>query len=164
MASGIINWILSIVGIVLISVLVEIILPSGEMQKYIKSVFAIFIVFVMIYPIVNIDIDKIDFNKFIYNETSTILNENYLKNYNEEYKNSLQNIVEKQLENNGFLNVNVEILYNMSANDFEIEKVKLNAKNLVINTNSVHIDKYKEMREVVVNLLSVESEKVVIDG
>ena len=33
------SWILSIVGIVLLGVLIDLILPNGEIQKYIKSIF-----------------------------------------------------------------------------------------------------------------------------
>lgn len=163
MASGIINWILSIVGVVLIGVLVDIILPSGQIQKYIKSVFSIFVVFVMIYPVTNIDINNLDFNKFLYNQTSVELNENYIKNYNNEYKKSLENLITTQLENKGFKGVDVEISYNLSSLKFEIEKVQLNTKNLVINTNSPHINKYNEMKDIVVSVLSIDEKKVVIN-
>jgi len=163
MASGVINWLLSIVGIVLIGVLVDIILPSGQMQKYIKTVFSVFIVFVMIYPILNIDLNKIDYKEFLYNSTSVELNENYLKNYNEEYKSTLEKLTESQLNGNGFSGVNVEILINLEKTNFEIKKVILNAKNLVINSNAVHIDKYKEMKTLVVNFLYIDEDKVVIN-
>ena len=163
MLSGITNWLLSIVGVVLIGVLVDIILPDGQMQKYIKVVFSVFVVFVMIYPIVNINLNKIDFNKFLYNSTSVELNENYLKNYNLEYKNSLEKLTENQLSNNGFMGVDVEININLDKTNFNIEKVILNAKNLVINTNTVHIDKYKEIKGLVANFLYIEEERVVIN-
>ena len=40
MVSTLSAWILSIAGIVLLSVLVELILPAGSMSKYIKGIFA----------------------------------------------------------------------------------------------------------------------------
>lgn len=163
MLSGVISWLISIVGIVLIGVLVDIILPEGSMQKYIKSVFSIFVVFVMIYPIINIDINKIDFNKFIYNDSSITLNDRYLDNFHKSYKKSLEELTEKQLETKGFLNVDVEISYIMLNNKFEIQKVILNAQNLVINNEVVHIDKYKEMKNVVMEFLYIEGNKVVIN-
>lgn len=163
MLSGVISWLISIVGIVLIGVLVDIILPEGSMQKYIKSVFSIFVVFVMIYPIINMDIDKIDFNKFIYNDSSITLNDQYLDNFNKSYKKSLEELTERQLETKGFLNVDVEISYIMLNNKFEIQKVTLNAQNLVINNEGVHIDKYKEMKNVVTMFLYIEENKVVIN-
>ena len=161
--SGIISsWIISIVGIVILGVLIDLILPEGQMQKYIKSVFSVIVVLTMVSPILNIDINKIDFDRFIYNETSVELNQNYLKNYNEDYKVTLENLLEEKLKEGGFSGVNVEILYNKSNNNFEIEKVELDIKKLVINTNQVHIDKYKEMRTIVSNMLNVKEGNIVI--
>ncbi len=155
------GWILSIIGIVLIGVIVDLILPDGEMQKYIKSIFLVFVVFVMINPILNFNIDKIDFNKFIYNSSSVEINENFLINYNKEYKKSLEKVCEASLENKGFKNVIVTIYLNMSTTKFEIKQVELNLKNLVINENSVHIDKYKEIKSIILSLLDIEENRVV---
>lgn len=158
------SWIISIVGIVVLGVLMDLIMPDGEMRKYIKSIFSVFVVFIMINPVLKIDINKIDFNKFIYNESSVEINQNFLNNYNKEYKQSLELICEENLKNAGFSGVEVVICLDLSKTSFEIEKVKLDLKNLVINTNMVHIDKYKEMRNVVVSLLDLKEEKVVFDG
>lgn len=159
----IIGWLLSVVGIVVIGVLVDLILPEGEMQKYIKAIFSVFMVFVMISPILKIDINNIDLNKFVYNENSVSVNEDYLKNYNNAYKNSLEKICENQLKTQGFENVDVGILLNLSTTKFEISKVNLNLKNLVINPNGVHIDKYKEIKSIVISVLDIDEDKVVID-
>jgi len=156
------SWIISIVGIVILGVLIDLILPEGQMQKYIKSIFSVIVVLTMVSPVLNIDLNKIEFNKFIYNESSIELNDKYLKNYNEDYKKTLERLLENSLEDKGYKNVSVEISYNLSNNYFEIQKVVLNIKNLVINTNQVHIDKYKEMRAIAVNLLNVKEGVVVI--
>ncbi len=156
------SWLLSVVGIVLIGVLVDLILPEGEMQKYIKAIFSIIVVFVMINPIIKIDLSKVDLNQFVYNDKSVSVNENYLKNYNKAYKQSLEKSCEVRLEYSGFLNVDVEISLNLSTTKFEIEKVYANLKNLVINNNGVHIDKYQEIKSIIISCLGVEESKVVI--
>ena len=46
------GYILAMLGIVVISVLVEIILPSGQTSKYIKSILAVFIVYIIVNPII----------------------------------------------------------------------------------------------------------------
>ena len=48
------NYILSIVGIVILGVIIDIMLVEGQMQKYIKSIFVIFVIFVIIAPIPNL--------------------------------------------------------------------------------------------------------------
>lgn len=163
MGQIIMSWLLSVIGIVVIGVLINLILPEGEIQKYIKAIFSVFVVFIMIYPILNIDISKINYDDFFYNQTSVTVDEKYLENYKEKYRESLQNQCETVLNNNGYQNVRVEIYLNLSSEKFEIEKVYVNLKNLVINGNSVHIDKYKEIKSIIVSLLDVEEGKVIMN-
>ena len=47
-------WLLSIVGVVFLGVMVDIISPSGKTGGFIKSMFAIFLVYVVITPIVKL--------------------------------------------------------------------------------------------------------------
>ena len=154
------NWLLGVVGIVLIGVLVDLILPEGEMQKYIKAIFSIFVVFVMISPLLSIDIDKINFDKFVYNDVS--INEKFLIDYNEKYCSSLKTNLENTLKIRGYDGCEVEIYHNLSTDKFEIQKVEINIKNLVINKNSAHIDKYKEIKQIATLVLGVDENKVVI--
>ncbi len=44
-------WLLSIVGVVSLGVLLEILLADGETSKYIKGVFALAVVLVLVAPI-----------------------------------------------------------------------------------------------------------------
>ncbi len=46
------NWIVNLVVVILLSVLVDIILPNGSMRKYAKFVLGILIIFVVISPII----------------------------------------------------------------------------------------------------------------
>lgn len=163
MGQIIMGWLLSVIGIVVFGVLINLILPEGEIQKYIKAIFSVFVVFIMIYPILNIDISKINYDEFFYNQTSVTVDEKYLENYKEKYRESLQNQCETVLNNNGYQNVRVEIYLNLSSEKFEIEKIYVNLKNLVINGNSVHIDKYKEIKSIIVSLLDVEEGKVIMN-
>ena len=45
------NWILSIAGIICLSVVVELILPDGQMNRYIKGIFSFIVVLVILLPI-----------------------------------------------------------------------------------------------------------------
>lgn len=45
-------WVISVSGIAILSVLCDVILPEGEMRKYIKTVFGIVVTLVIIQPIV----------------------------------------------------------------------------------------------------------------
>ena len=59
--SSVSAWILSIAGIICISVLLELIMPEGQMNKYIKNIFSFVIVLVIILPLpklINSDFDS----------------------------------------------------------------------------------------------------------
>lgn len=45
-------WVISVSGIAILSVLCDVILPEGEMRKYIKTVFGIVVTLVIIQPII----------------------------------------------------------------------------------------------------------------
>lgn len=163
MSSIITGWILSVLGVSILGVLVDIILPNGEMQKYIKSIFSILIVFSLIVPLLNIDINNLNFDNLIYNNASVELDNNYINSFNTQYKILLENNCEQLLEANGFSGVSVEIDMIMENNSFEIKKVELNLKNLVINQNEVHINKYTEMRNCITKYLDVKEDMVVFN-
>lgn len=163
MSSIVTGWILSVLGISVIGVLVDVILPEGEMQKYIKSIFSIIIIFTLITPLLNINIDKINLDTFIYNQSSVELDKNYISSFNKQYKELLEKNCEQILKTNGFSGVSVEIDINLENNQFEVKKVYLNLKNLVINTNEAHINKYTEMRESITKYLDVKEDVVVFN-
>ncbi|MGN0789652.1 MAG: stage III sporulation protein AF [Christensenellales bacterium] len=48
------QWVLSIVGVVVLGVLVDVVMPEGESAKYIKGVFGVVAVITIISPIVNL--------------------------------------------------------------------------------------------------------------
>lgn len=157
------GWTLSVLGVSILGVLVDIILPEGEMQKYIKSIFSILVVFTLIVPLLNINIDKLNFNNLVFNQTSVKLDQNYINAFNTQYKNLLEKNCEQLLASSGFKGVSVEIDINLKDNKFSINKVELNIKNLVMNTNEPHTNKYTEMRECVTKYLDIEKEKVVFN-
>lgn len=77
---------MSIVGVVAIGVLLDILLPSGEINKYIKGVFGIVVVFVIIIPLPKLV--KGDFLNFFDASQEIEIDEGYysdaLKRRNEE--------------------------------------------------------------------------------
>lgn len=156
-------WLLSLIGIAFLGVLVDLVLPSGQMNKYIKGMFGIFTVFVIISPLpklLNIDID---FNSLIYNQSATEIDSDFLQATNQKIKKQLEISVEKNLENKGFLKVDVEILANLEDMKFTIKKVIVNLQNMVINGNLPHINKYTEIKAGVLEILNIEEGQVVFN-
>ncbi len=59
------SWILSVVGVILLSVLTDVLLPEGQTNKYIKGVFALLLVFIIITPVVNFFKSGVSLSSFL---------------------------------------------------------------------------------------------------
>lgn len=58
-------WILSIVGVIFAGVIIEIIIPEGKTNAFIKSIFAIVFMYIIMSPVINIinDTNMLDFSE-----------------------------------------------------------------------------------------------------
>ena len=160
MSVGFSSWVLSIIGVVLISVIVEMILPKGSVSKFIKSVLAIFIVFVIVSPIATIK-DSNYFDK-IFNLNAIEIDVNYVKTINEQKVTEYQKNITTILNESGFLNISVNIDAEIDK-EIKINKVYVNICNLVLNGNISHIDKYTKMIAIITSVVDVKKENIVFN-
>lgn len=156
------SYILSVLGIVLVSVLIEIILPSGQTAKYIKSVFSIFVVYVLISPVLTMIKKDYDITKYVQQgniEVNQVLLNNIYKDQIEAKSTDIENALEKE----GYSGVKVKILYNIVDNQIFLEKVKINLDNLVITSPNENINKYQHIRQVVAQSIEIKEEDILFE-
>ena len=92
--SSISTWVLSIAGIICISVLLELVMPEGQMNKYIKNIFSFVIILVIVLPLPKLMNKNIDLSSmFQYQEIQ--LQEDFLEEINGSKLSSLQKTIEK---------------------------------------------------------------------
>jgi stage III sporulation protein AF len=156
-------YILGVVGVVFLGVLVDVVMPEGEMNKYIKGMFGIVALFVIVSPVQKL-FDK-DFNieDVFYDATATQIDTDFLEATNKQIKTQLENTLIVKLSNSGFDEVVVEIECNLSETEFKVEKVYVDISNMVINQNMAHINKYVEIKNIVTEFLNVEESDVIIN-
>ena len=162
--SAISAWIMSILGIVIIGTLIDLILPSGRISKYIKSIFATVTVLVIVVPIPNLI--KNNFNPSGGNLITPefTLDENYLAYTDKVKMRYLAKGLEEKLAEDGLHNVSVEIDGKFGdGNSPVINLVKVNLQNLVIDEDIRHINKYELIRDLVTTYLNVERGAVIIN-
>jgi len=155
------GYILSILGVVVAGILIDIIMPSGTINKYIKSIYSIFIVAVIISPIIKFITNNKDF-KFDYNEyqiSEKLLEYIYNKQVDEQEKN-----IEILLSNEGFSNIDININFSIENNEIIYKNCDINLKNMVIDSDKQHINSYEYIKEVVSKQLNLKSEEIVMDG
>ena len=153
------EWLMSIIGIVCLGLFSDIILSESTINSFVKKIIAIISIFIIISPIKNIT--KIDFSKFF--EYNYIEDSSYIENVYTQQKHYYEKYLEETLSKKGYNNVNVEIIYNLSNNKKKKKKVVLNLKNLVINENTMHINKYKEIKSIVCETLNIKEDIVTLN-
>ena len=149
------SYILSIVGIILLGTIIDLMLVNGQMQKYIRSIFVVFVMFVIISPIpklLNIDLSGLSF----YSSESTI-DYDLLNTINASKINEATSILQEEFEENGIYNIDIEIVL-ANQDEFLIENILLNIKKLVIQNGQANINKYELIAELVNNVISYSGE------
>jgi stage III sporulation protein AF len=153
------SWVISIVGIVIVSVLVEIILPEGNINKYIKGFLAIFTVFVMVKPIVNISaIDIIGESDY---EIS--LDNTFLEEINETKAMHYALMTEGKLKQNGYDKIGVDICVDKQENQLKIMTIIVDLRKVVINNKNENIDIYNNIKNIIKSVVEIDSEDIIFN-
>lgn len=72
------QWVITVAGIAILSVICDVILPEGQTRKYVKTVFGIIVTLVMIQPIIGFFGGEL--NVDVSDKTSIEAQEHYLQN------------------------------------------------------------------------------------
>ena len=154
------GYLLSILGVVILGVVIDVILPSGSTSKYISGIFAIIVMFVIISPVLTWI--KSGYNIQDYFTLQDIsLDEKLLYSINKSKFTQLEEEVEQELADNGYNNVKVDIQFDIEATNVKITQVLVDLSNIVINVNSENINRYVYIRQVIQSKLNITKEVIV---
>ena len=164
MISFLSNWIEQIAISVIIVSIFELILPKGNLKKYIKVVLGVYIIFCLISPFVNssalYDIGELDLEKYTQNIT-------YNTNVNQEsmdlrlqnlYIEEMKKDISKKVDENGYKVLKCDIdaelssssenagihSINLSLGKKDIEKVEIDFSKQQDETNDSNVEKIRE--------------------
>lgn len=160
------NWILSIAGIICVSVIVELILPDGQMNRYIKGIFSFIIILVVIMPIPKLLNRDFNFSN-IFDNSGYEINSDYLYQVNLDKMNSVKNEIEKQIEKRGYLNVVVSINCDIFDNSMQYKSIFVDLSDLVISGQAEHnnISKIKkDISNIIMAIIDIDEEAILYDG
>lgn len=158
------GYLLAVIGIVFLGVLIDVVMPSGAMNKFIKGIFGVFIMFSVLKPLSNLENIKIDVDNIINSSQSVIVDKDFIEATSKKVVESYEDILSAKLADGGFMNVYVKISYEMEDCSIAIKKVSVYLENLVINTNMPHINKYEEMKTIIENYLKIDGEIIMFYG
>ncbi len=161
--SGISAYLLSIVGVVILLVIIDLILPDSKISKYIKSIAAVFVVAVIASPIVKLVNSNWDWHSLFVGSEYQI-DENILNNINQQNIEILEDEITNYLTEQGFEGVEVMVSANFTENELKISYIYVNLCDLVINENLEHIDYYTKIKELITQQINIEGDKIIIYG
>ncbi len=150
------SWLLSLVGIAFLGVLVDILTPNKNMNKFIRSVFAIFLLFVIVSPIKDIFNSKTKL--FNIDDNVNIIDDDFLQKNNLLRIRTLEENINAYLIKNNIKGVNVIIAANMLEFDFEILEVAVDIKNLVLTEKINHKNKYEVITNLIRQVINVKKD------
>lgn len=154
------GYLLTILGVVILGVVIDVILPSGSTSKYISGIFAIVVMFVIISPV--LAWVKNGYNIQDYFTLQDIsLDDKLMHNINNSKFNELEKQIEQELNDKGYSNIKVDIQFSIESTNVKISQVLVDLSNLVINENCVNINKYVYIRQVVLSKLNITKEVIV---
>ncbi len=153
------SWLLSLAGIAAFSVLIDVILPNGQTNKYVKGMFAFVMLLVIIAPLPALL--KKDFNVENFFSSSQIeIDHDFVYQANRTKLSFLEKQLTKQLESSGFDGVVVAVNGDIFKTDMQIENVFVDLRNVVIKSENKHIYIKKTVYEIVLNVANISKEKV----
>ena len=152
------SWILSILGIIIISLIIEIILPTGKTVKLIKSILGIFTIFIIISPLNKIDISNIYSSIFT---TKIEIDSEFIEKRKEEILEEYKAKIIKNLEENGYFQIKISLDIEKNENDFKIKAIFVDIREMVLKTESLNINKYTNIMAIIKNIIKVEDNKII---
>lgn len=155
-------WLLSIVGVILITVMVEIIIPEGQMNKYVKGVLSIITVFVIVLPLPHLSVDKLDFGKFF--NSSVDVDNSFIENLNRQKVIEYENIIETTLTQNGFGGTSVEVVGELTEPNMKISGINVNLSLLVLSDPQLNINRNEKIEHIIMAVVNVKKEVINLYG
>lgn len=166
MIEGLSSWIMSIAGVICLSVIVELVLPDGQMNRYIKGTFSFIIILVIIMPVPKLLGQQLNISDILNYEEITI-DDDYIYQLNLDKINSLQANIEEDILKRGYENVRVYISCDIFGNSLSFKSITVDINNLVITNNAEHknITKIKQdITSLIQGYVDIEEEAILYDG
>lgn len=165
------RWCEGIIVSIILCIIIESLIPSGNSKKYIKVVIGIYIMYVCLNPILNLlnyDFDFKIFEEFgKYEETSSLLD----NNIKDVYVLGIEQNIKNEIEKMGYKVRNIKVFVDLNYEN--IQKIEIKLKSDFIQNDNEIIDpiiinneecliKYDEILDYISQNYLVKSENIII--
>lgn len=116
------GWIMSIVGVVVVGVLIDVLTPEGENSKYVKGVYALIVVLVVASPIAKALKSDVDFSKYF--DASFDADGAFVEYVNDDRKESDEQKITNSLRIRGYDGAEV-VIFTAVSDIYKIDRVNV---------------------------------------
>ena len=149
------------VGIALLTILCDVILPDGKLNKHVKHVCSLLAVAVVFSPVLSMLRDfsiDLDVSQEALSYDANL--ENYFVVQTVE---DIENTIEQKLDSAGFVGATVEISYHVVDGKLILEKAVVSLKNVVLSSPSLVINLNENIKKIILDLYSFEQGVIVLE-
>lgn len=154
-------YLLSIAGVVILTTLFDLILAENKISKYVKSIMALVLIFVIVSPLPKLFKSGLNLNSFL--DDSMQLNTDYNNVFNDEQIRVLERNLQQKLKEGGFDNVEVTIWADFEQNNMKINYIFVDSQNLVLMENDQHININEAIKILLMEQTGIDEERVVFN-
>ena len=153
------SWIFSLVIISIIISVFSVILPKNKNGNFVKSIFHVIIVFIVVNPFLKGDFSFENISNIYVNDVD--LQVDFITNINNKKINLMNVDCVNLLAKNGIENAEIDILYIEDQNQkVLIQKVKVNLQNSVIKIEEQNINIIERTKSLICNHFSITKDVV----
>ena len=138
-------------------ILIEILLPSGKTNKYIKGILSLVTISVVISPIISIFTNQSVIKNFF--DQDIVVDEQFVASTNQSSNQREEKLIESMLESQGYKGVEINIIPSSDSQN-KIEFVKICTKNMVIDSENSNIDIKGKIISLVSKRLKIDVGKI----
>lgn len=152
-------WALSIAGIVMLGVLVDIIMPEGQTSKYIKSVFAIITVFVIAAPIPALLTESFSLDD-IFGGSSYEIDQGFIESLNRQKVSALKATAADALVTAGYKDIDFMVTHETVDNALFITHIFVDLSSAKYNGTELNVNNTSGITDILRKIFSVKQEAI----
>ena len=155
------EWVINLIVSVFTFSIIALLLPNGSTAKYIKQLFSVIMIFVLLQPFLNNEV--VDTESLVFNDDIAFVQNDFLDYAHDKNVLNFKENINKILSNLGFEDSDVQIIHYTDENyNLKIEKVVVNLKNSVIKSDREHIVIIDQIKTSIAQYLSIDKNMVAI--
>lgn len=153
------SYILKIVGVVVITVLIDILMPSGKMEKMVKTAMSLIVILVIVSPIPNF-IKKI--KDYSVGDDKSLIDLEYVKKINLQKIDSVEEKIKEDLKQSGISNIEIELMCDMSSTEIKYIFANIDARSVVLDNSAQGIDLIETVKNSVLKFIEIKKENILV--